>query len=116
MSFSLVPMNADDTMSRVNSDLPYMKITCEPILNSTAIAVAWEQTTSEYELEFVITFSKCGYQPDPEKAIRTKHPNATLYGVLPGNKYNVQVMTISTISWRSYETCTVPPKSKYRVY
>ena len=90
-----------------------MKITCEPILNSTAIAVAWEQTTGEYELQFTVTFNKTGFQPNPEKAIRTKYFNATLYGVLPGNDYEVQIMTRL---WRFSTICTVPSKGEYRVF
>ena len=114
MSFPVVPIPANRTMIILkNFSLPYMKITCEPILNSTAIAVAWEQTTGGYELEFTVTFTKTGFQPNLEKVIRTKYFNATLYGVLPGNDYEVQ---ITTRLWRSSTICSVPSKGEYRVF
>ena len=124
----LVPVKVNYTMfGKYNETIPpRMEISCEPILNSTAIVVTWKQTTTSHVSEFEVNYNVYGGQASQVKTIRTKYHNVTIYGVLPGTRYDVKIRTrFPQRPLRSHFTkarvheskiCTVPNKGKYRVY
>jgi hypothetical protein len=106
------------------SDQPRMKISCEPALNSTALAVTWEKVPTTHVPEFRIQYHIYGSSTSERKTITTKDHNVTIYDVVPGQTYSIEIQTIfrhhpmaiygSTSGLRQTDFCKVPEKSKYR--
>ena len=116
---SLVPENVNPAMFNKFNGTPGMNISCEPILNSTAIALRWEQAPTRYVPEFEVKYYVYRVEASQVKTITTNYFNVTLYGVLPGNTYGVEIKTIfrnhPVSGLLDSKFCTVPEKSKYQI-
>ena len=99
-----------------------MKISCEPIANSTAIFITWQKVPTSHVPEFKVRYSIFGDQTTQTKAIVTKYYNVTIDDVSPGLTYTIEIRTIfpdhpmisysSASRLRETHFCKVPEKSK----